>query len=320
MIRNRSTRVLATIGVTAALLAAMAGPVGVLAAKPEADATATAVLEKVSPSTDAQASYIGYDISFALEPEETSNLAQLYLMATTPSGWDLWSVDGASRPGCDATGTDLFCSFGAIDADDDPITLTVVYKVGTETGNVTIDFLFNTTGVAGDKKGKSHGDAYSAPATVTVENDANFGASYPQAVGDVISDSTALSRSNPQYTKVFAPAEDIIVTVGEDGSLAECQALFGGSCFGQASVLNVANGLPFAGGFQAEVGYNLNRPNARIVHFFDAGVTDPETGLGYEELGSCGSTPVAPCASVTTSGGQTFVTVYLLQNGKIFGH
>jgi len=297
----------------------MAGPVGVLAAKPDADATATAVLDRVSPSTDAQASYIAFEISFALHPDEPSNLAQLYLLADTPSDWDLWAVDEATRPGCDATGEDLFCSFGSIDADDPAIELTVVYKLGTDTGNVSVPFLFNTTGVAGDPKGRSHGDAYPAPASVIVENDKNFGASYPQAVGDVISDSTALSRNNPQYTKVFSPAEDIIVTVGEDESLAECQALFGG-CFGQASVLNVANGLPFAGGFQAEVGYNLIRPQAQIVHFFDPGVTDPETGLGYEELGSCGSTPVAPCASVTTSDGKTIVTVYLLQNGKIFGH
>src|SRR5687768_17499696 len=118
MIRNRSTRVLATIGVTVSLaLTALVGPALVLAATPDATATATAVLAEVSPSTDAQASYIGFDIFFALDPDETSNLAQLYLLAATPgNGWDLWSVDGASRPGCDATRTNLFCSFGAIDA------------------------------------------------------------------------------------------------------------------------------------------------------------------------------------------------------------
>jgi hypothetical protein len=324
MIRNRSTRVLATLGVTVSLaLTALVGPTLVLAAKPDATATATAVLAEVSPSTEAQASYIAFDMFFALDEDETSNLAQLFLLATTPgNGWDLWAVSDESREGtCDATGTDLFCAFGATDAGDDPITVRVIYKVGTATGSVTVPFLFNTTGVAGDRKGRSHGDAYQAPGSVIVENNANFGASYAQATGDVISDSTALNRNNPQYTKVISPQKDIVITVGEDTSstsLADCQAVFGGSCFGQGSLLNVANGAAIP--FQGEVGYNQNKPNAEIVHFFDPGVVDPITLLPYEELGPCGANPVAPCADVVAANGKTTVTFYLLQNGKIFGH
>ncbi len=321
MIRNRSTRVLATLGVSISLaLTALAGPVTVLAAQAEADFTATPVLSTVSPSiAGGQASYIGYVLSFALAEGETSNLPQLFLRATTPDGWDLWTVDNPSRPGCDATGDHLFCSFGALDADDGAITLTVVYKVGTSTGDVTVPFEFNTTGVANDKPGKSHGDAYTPEVAplVTVENNANFGASYPQAVGDVISDATNLGRNNPQYTKVHSPGEDIVVTVGENNGLTECQALFGSACFGQASEIHVGSGAVFTQ-FLVELGVNANKPNSQWVHFFDPGVT--VNGLAYEELGSCSAIPVAPCASVMTSGGKTFVSVYITRNGKIFGH
>jgi hypothetical protein len=313
MIRNRPQRALATLALTFALAAsALVGPAAVLAAQADAIFSATPVLDRVSPSTDEQASYIGYDLSFRVDPAETSNLSQLYLLATTPAGWDLWTVDGATRPGCgaDASGN-LFCSFGAIDAQDDPIELTVVYKVGEQTGNANIDFAWNTTGVAGDRKKKSHGDSYISSTTVSVENDANFGASYPQNIGDVVGDATNLGRNNPQYTKVTSPAADIIVTVGEDSEISQCTELFGG-CFGQASVLNVDNGNPNLGTFTVQIGINVNKPNGQFVHFFDDGT--------YEELGSCGETPVAPCASVTTSQGKTFVTAYLTENGKIIGH
>ena len=48
------------------------------------------------------------------------------------------------------------------------------------------------------------------------------------------------------------------------------------------------------------------------MHFFDNG--------GFEHLATCAATPVAPCAKVTTQGQTTFVTLYLTQNGKTFGH
>jgi hypothetical protein len=313
MIRTRSWRTLAILIATASLLlTTFVGPAAVLGAKVQADATSTPVLTRVSPSiAGGQASYIAYNLSFNLHDDVTSNLSQLYLQAATPTGWTLWAINGEPTTAvCNETGP-LFCSFGAYDADDPTITLTVVYKVGTSTGNVTVNFLWTTTGVAGDKKGNSHGDDYPAPATVSVENDADFGASYAQNIGDVISDDTTLNRQNIQFTKITSPATDIVVTVGEDGDISQCQALFGG-CFGQASLINVDNGQNDNGPFKVEIGINVNRPSAKFVHFFNTG--------GFENLGSCGETPVAPCASVTTSNNQTFATIYLNENGKIFGH
>ncbi len=110
-----------------------------------------------------------------------------------------------------------------------------------------------------------------APATVTVENDADFGASYPQNIGDVIADNQSLSRNNPQATKITSPAVDIIVTVGEDSDISACQGLFGMDCFGQGSLINVGNGQPFSQGFKVEISFNQNKPGADFVHFFDNG-------------------------------------------------
>jgi hypothetical protein len=309
MIRNRSTRVLATLGVTTALaLGAIASPAAVLAAQAQAVFSSTPVLQEVSPS-----GFIAYDVSFDLAQGETSNLAQLFMTAVTPNGWDLVEIESGSFPGtCDYSGVNLSCNFGGMAPADPAITMRVVYQVGTQTGEKTVHFLFKTTGVAGDKNKKSHGDDYDAFDAINVENNDNLGASYVQNFGDVVSDA-AVSRTNPQQTKVTSPAADIIIIVGEDTDIGACQALFS-DCFGEASVINVNNGANYApGGFTAHIVYNANKPNAEILHIFDDGTVDAD-------MGACGDVPVAPCYDVNTGMGKTFVTVYLLENGKIFGH
>jgi hypothetical protein len=320
MIRNRSTRVFATLGVTLSLaLGAMVGPAMVFGAQAQADFTATPVLNPVSPSSATSDSYVAYDISFNLKPEETSNLAQLFMKATTPTGWDLAVVQNESRSGtCDASGADLACTFGAVSPGDDAITLRVVYKVGTTTGNVNIDFLASTTGVSNDKKKRSHGDDYIAAASVLVENNDHLAASYVLTAGAVIADLQTLSKRNPQSTKVTAPAAGIVVSVGEEGDISACFGAGIASCFGEASVLSVGDGADYTsvGGFPVEIRYNVNKPNANFIHFFDDGVT-------YELITeACNSTTAPtnlPCKIVTTSQGSTTAILWLTENGRAIG-
>jgi hypothetical protein len=309
MIRTRSARTLATLLVTVSLaLAAMTGPV--LGAQASADFSSTAVLQSITPS-----GFVAYDVSFDLSDGETSNLSQLFLNATTPNGWDLVGIEsgsGFTASECNDTGTDLSCSFGGMAPGDPAITMRVVYQVGTTGGDFDVHFLFSTTGVSGDKKKNSHGDDYDAFDTVTVETDQDLGGSYVQNAGDVVQNDQSISRRNPQSIKVTSPAADIPITVDEDSDISLCTARFT-TCFGNANVLNVNNGFSYTpGGFKVEIVYNVVKPGASFTHFFDTG--------GFEDLVTCGATPVAPCANVITSQGKTFATLYLLTNGKTFGH
>jgi hypothetical protein len=310
MTRNRSTRTLATLAVTVSLaLAAMTGPV--LGAQASADFSSTAVLQSITPS-----GFVAYDVSFDLSSGETSNLSQLFLKAKTPSGWDLVGIEsgsGFAASECDDTGSDLSCNFGGMTPSDPAITMRVVYQVGTTGGDFDVHFLFSTTGVSADKKKNSHGDEYDAFDTITVETDQDLGGSYVQNAGDVVQNDQSISRRNPQSIKITSPAADIPITVDEDSNITECTDLFT-TCFGNANVLNVNNGADYTstGGFKVEIVYSVVKPGASFIHFFDNGES--------EDLGTCGATPVAPCAKVVTSQGKTFATLYLNENGKTFGH
>jgi hypothetical protein len=309
MIRNRSTRVLATLGVSISLaLTALAGPATILAAQARADFSSVAVLQEVSPN-----GYIAYDVSFDLAVGETSSLAQLSMSAATPTGWDLIGIESGAFPGtCDDDGTNLSCTFGGMAPADPAITMRVVYQVGSQTGLKTVHFLFKTTGVAGDKNKQSHGDDYDAFDEISVESNADLAASYVQSAGEIVA-SDEVSRRNPQSTKVTSPAANIIVIAGEDSDIGPCQAQFS-DCFGQASVINVDNGSPFGQpGFTVDIVFNANKPGAEYLHIFDDGTID-------EDLVECGEVPVAPCYEPSTAQGKTFVTLHLLENGKIFGH
>ena len=330
MIRTRSARTLATLAVTVSLaLTAIAGPV--LGAQAAVVFTSTAVMDAVSPE-----GYIAYDVSFDLAPGETSNLSQLFMNAKTPTGWDLIGIEAGSesRPGtCNTTGADLTCTFGAMAPADPAITLRVVYKVGTSQGDFAVEFKVNTTGVSADKKKNSHGDDYLAsdPITVTTSG-GNYAGSYVQTL-DPVADNQSVNRNNPQATKVTPPEVNIPVSVGEDNDISACQAVHGNSCFGQASIINVNDGEfygdPGEDGIKVLISYNANKPGIQFIHFFDTPKLDGDGNptILFEEIGNdCTfdqgeTTPNnMPCKSVVTANGKTFATVYLLENGKTFGH
>jgi hypothetical protein len=324
MIRTRSARTLATLAVTVSLaLTAIAGPV--LGAQAVAVFTSTAVMDAVSPE-----GYIAYDVSFDLAPGETSSLPQLFMNAKTPTGWDLIGIEAGSesRPGtCNTSGADLTCTFGAMAPADPAITMRVVYKVGTSQGDFTVEFKVNTTGVAGDKKKNSHGDDYLASDTIAVTNSGgNYAGSYVQTL-DPVADNQNVNKNNPQATKVTPPEINIPVSVGEDNDISACQAVHGNSCFGQASIINVNDGAPYEDGIKVEITYNANKPGIQFIHFFDTPKLDGDgnpTILFEEITDDCifvnGAPTNAPCKSVTTANGKTFAIVYLLENGKTFGH
>jgi hypothetical protein len=319
MFRNRSTRALASLGLTFILaLTAMAGPAVILGAKATVITSAIAVPGSVSPGAN-----VAFDISFMLAPTETSTLSQLYLRAETPNGATLLGLepDSLSQGTCNITDALLTCSFGAVSPGVEVI-LRAVYKTSGTAGTMAVAFNFNTTGVAKDKGGNSHGDAYQAlPGTVDLNGSGNFAGAYIRdgsSALTVFDNQTLHSTRNPQSTLVNAPEDAIGVTVGE--ATFACPASIG-TCFGQWSVISVNGGAPYPNGFSVVLGYKGNIGNASFVHTDDLG-NIIETIVYPTDLCS-DSSPVPaelPCMIPSSSGGNSFVTLWLTQNGRLSGY
>jgi hypothetical protein len=311
MTRNRSARALASLGlITTLALTALAGPGAVLGARAQADFSATPVLPAVSPGAA-----IAYDVFF--DNIDSSNISQLNMRVTTPNGGTLLAIESTNRPGaCATVGETITCSFGALTPDATPIEMRIVYTTPTSGTSFDPHFLFSATGVSPDKKKNSHGDDYDAHTAIALDDDSDFAAGYVLNSALPVADVQTLSRRNPQATKVNPPAANIPVAVGEEDATAACPGAAAASCFGQLSFLNVDDGASFPGGFSVLISYNVNKPNANFVHFFDDGVT-------YELITqTCNSTTAPtnlPCKLINTSQGNTFATIWLTQNGRIQG-
>jgi len=325
MTRNRSTRTLATLCLTASfVIAAMAGPALVSAAPAplaigygpgfETGLTTGALQPMAAP---------GFNAAFEIwaRNDGPSNISKLYLTGITTGTFKEVTLVSTGTTGSCAAGpgtndVELQCSWTTGVAPGATIQIRAVFTTPLSGATMPVDFERSTTGYVPNtpgKKNNSHGDAYKQPDSVTLNGDINtFNGGYLASTDSIIvATSAALNRNNPQSTKITAPETSIPVSAGENSDISDCTDNFTG-CFGQASILNVNNGKVYAGGFKVEIVYNMNKPNAKMVHFFDNG--------GFEELSTCLATPVAPCASVTTANGKTFVTLYLTENGKTFGH
>jgi hypothetical protein len=124
---------------------------------------------------------------------------------------------------------------------------------------------------------------------------------------------------------VNAPEDAIGVSVGEQ--TFPCPA-FIGTCFGQWSVIYVNDGAPYPNGFSVVIGYKGNIGNASFVHLFDDynAVTNP---TAYELIeypaDVCVNNPPQPgddlpCMVLSESGGDSFVTLWLTENGRLSGY
>ncbi len=313
MFRNRSTRALASLGLTLSMaITFMAGPATTLAARPSADHTAVAVPGGVTPGSN-----VAFDIHF--KNTAKSNLAQLFLKATTPAGAAFVAVESTNRAGCSNAAGNLSCTFGALNSGAE-INLRVVYTTTSSPGTFTVPFNFTTTGVAADKGHNSHGDDYPTPGVVPLNANLNFGGAYTSAAGQVVADNQVLSRhQNPQFTKVFSPAGAIGVTVGEVAGNAFTCPSQAGHCFGQWSLVSVNSGAPYANGFKVVLGYDGYIGHAKFVHVLDNGTVQLITA-------QCSSaTPAASemnpgCFILSSWGGDSFATLWLIQNGRLSGY
>lgn len=322
MFRNRSSRALASLILTLSLaITAMAGPAIIFGARATVVTSAVAV-----PGSVSRGANVAFDISFRLADTETSTLSQLYLVAETPTGATLLGLEPGSptQGACNVTSTLLTCSFGAV-TPGDLLFLRVVYKTPSTGTSMAVAFNLNTTGVAtgkADKGGNSHGDSYQAlPGTVDLNGPGDFAGAYIRdgSTGLAVFDNQSLhSTRNPQSTLVNAPEDTIGVTVGE--ATFDCPDSIG-TCFGQWSVISVNGGAPYPNGFSVVLGYKGNIGNASFVHTDNLG-NIIET-IVYPTDVCSGSSPVPaelPCMILSSSGGNSFATLWLTQNGRLSGY
>jgi len=251
----------------------------------------------------------------------TSNISKLFLTALTAGTFHSKVVVNTDTSGdCEggtATGVALMCSWLQV-IPGATIKVKVVLKTPSNGETMPVKFEWSTSGFVVDTKGKnkSHGDAFELPDSVALNNDDDVFAGGYLVDGDstVVTTNPTVNRQNPQSTKINAPGVNIPVTAAEDDDISQCTNAGFADCFGQASVINVNSGFTYdQPGFTVDVVFNVNKPGAEILHVFDDGTID-------ENMVACGAVPMAPCYQATTAMGKTFVTLYMLENGKIFGH
>lgn len=320
MIPKRLSRVLPAGALTLAMLTGLAVPA--IAKQVGVSPTATAVPGGVTPGAN-----VAFDVEF-FNPGP-SNVSQLFLDAITPEGWILLGVESQSQGVCDSSSGDLHCSFGAVNALAG-VQLRVVYTTPSDGGgDVDVDwFVFFTTGVSGDPGKNSHGDDYPTTGTVTLETSRDRGGAYTSTEGQIVTDDQELhARRNPQFTQVTAPEDLIGITVGEEPFDPALCPPAAGTCFGQWSVISVNDGAPYPDGFSVVLGYKGNIGNASFVHLFDD--YDPDTNptayelIEYPEDLCSSATPTAseiPCMLLSSSGGDSFATLWLNENGHLSGY
>jgi len=106
------------------------------------------------------------------------------------------------------------------------------------------------------------------------------------------------------------------VTVGEKpGNTFVCPAIAGGTCFGQWSVVSVNNGATYGAGFSIVLGYRGNIGDANFVHVLDNGTAEPITATCTSKT----SPAFFNCKWIEKSGGNSFVTLWVTQNGRYGG-
>jgi hypothetical protein len=313
-------RIRRRLGLAAAVTVALAslGGGSVSAATPDWEVSAVATPSAVSAGADA-----GYIIT--ISNNGGSNISQVYLtdalqnldgsQLANPAVILGTSYVSSSQGTCDPVGERLACSLGAVRAHKSA-TVTVAYVVPTGTATpFKRVFEGNTTGVAGDKGGSSHGDVRQDDGTTEVGTGADFAGRF--IADDVLTVSDAgIGAGNNQSTKVTAPTGAIGVSVKDGSSVPELACA---GCWSETSEIHV-NGVAFySKGFKIEIGIykDLSQTVHGVVHQFDAGHA-PASETITTKCSKQSPPAVVPCFSVDKlSGGSISVTVWLKENGTI---
>jgi hypothetical protein len=257
--------------------------------------------------------------------DDTSTISQLYFVG---------SISGAtfvaaypSQGSCSASAAS--CSLGQVKPGAaNAVSVTVVYQTTASATSVGGSFAFNTTGLGSGGGDNSHGDSWPVSASAATSTDPDFGGRFIDDANLVVQNDQAVNDStNRHATKVIAPNGFIGVTV-EDGYVAAqacppapyvCTNLFG-----ETSVVSVAAGGTFPGGFRIIMTFDkselagVSANTLKIWHTYSGG---SEVISAKCSFASGATTPSSmPCLTVKKlPGGDLQVTVWTTHNGSMRG-
>jgi hypothetical protein len=304
--------------VAASMLAVSAFAGTATAATPSWDMTVTPLPGQVKPGDVA-----GYRV--VIRNTGTSNISQVFLTNALDTTDELTSADpyeildtayvSTSQGICDPVGVRLDCTLGAI-RKNKAATIVVAYATPPTAEQLLVIFEANTTGVAGDNPGSSHGDVLQGIGLTTTNPSDDFGGRFVTVGNQTVSNGLALGTGNLQSTTVYAPKLGIPVTVadGDETTPLVCPV----TCWSETSEIHVDDGAAFNGLFKVEVGIfkDLSQSVSGVYHEFDPGHV-PSSETITTKCPKHGS-PQTPCFSVTNvGGGDILVTIWLTENGKI---
>jgi hypothetical protein len=313
MIRTRSARTLATLLVTVSMaLAALAGPVTVLAATPSwEDLGIVALPTEVTPG--ATAAY-----ALKIKNKGPSNISQLFLI--TADGSPTPTFASPSQGSC-TLASPMVCTLGSLRKNG---VATVVIAFNTPDDGSTefsVDFEWNTTGLGSGDNDQSHGDAIDKTGTTALNPDAtNFAGRFLLAPG-FVENSQSLTSTNPQTVRLDIPQANIPATVEDGPGVTPGPCPTGETCAGWAE-LHVNQGLPFNFTAFMQLDSSLGLPNANNIEFGHISDLNQSSEINRCQFRRNNPTPTnIPCFTATNiGGGDVAATFYLDENGKIFGH
>lgn len=260
-------------------------------------------------------------VIFGITNNDKSTVSQLYLVNVEITGGSIvGSIVGLypSQGTCAAT----TCSLGQLKPRKDA-TVTVVFDASAGASSVNVTGIFNTTGLGSGGGDQSHGDQWPVAQSVATSTDSqDFGGRFVDSSNDiVVQNLQAVGTTNPQATKVIAPQTMVGVSV-EDGGTAACPATI--TCFGQASVIEVAGGATFPGGFRvvitmdsSELASGVNAKSIKIYHAWDGGSENISLRCSFAN----GLPKSMPCLNaVKVNGNDLQVTIWTTHNGIMRGN
>lgn len=335
MFRNRSTRALASLGITLSLtISALAGSVSAAPPGPKPTPTVKPVPAEIAPGNAG-----AFDVKF--KNAGSSNYSQFFLDADTPLGLTfqglvaeptLISPTGVPTAlpasSCVNTAGDLDCAFGPLNAGY-TIYVRPLYDTNDDaSGSYPVTFIFTSTGTASDGPGRSHGDDFKNTGSISINTDDDFdGGYFLGATG--IATNPGLTRRNQQSTSIpaFAAFNGGPLTAEEVAlSTFGCPsqvAADGGNCFTLWSIIDVDEATPYAGGFEVIIGLDSTLASGQVnavkfVHVKDDGSVELVKNLCNDTSGAAPTN--MPCRYFVPDGGDTLAHIWLQGNGRLSGY
>lgn len=335
MFRNRSTRALASLGITLSLtITALAGSVSAAAPGPKPVPSVTAVPAEIAPGNAG-----AFDVSFT--NAGTSNYSQFFLDAKTPTGLTFQGLVAGPTlisptnvktdlpdTSCVDTAGDLDCAFGPLNAGYTIYVRPLYDTDDSASGTYAVPFIFTSTGTPSDKLGRSHGDDFGKTGLITINSDDDFDGGYFLGATEIATN-PALSRRNQQSTSIPAftafnggplTAEEVALSTFTCPSQV---ADDGGACFTLWSIINVDEATPYGGGFEIVIGLDNSLASGQVnaikfVHVKDDGSVELVKNLCNDTSGAAPTN--MPCRYFTPDGGDTLAHIWLTGNGRLSGY